>query len=96
MRLINNFHYSLETLVLIFLIPFFDFSVRCVILWMQDRDMDQHEDECRNGGESNSKQDDEVVIIQLFYFAFVVFSFDSYDYLTSLITSRCEKCNLSK
>lgn len=26
---------------------------------MLDRGMDQHEDECRNGGESNSKQDDE-------------------------------------
>ncbi|KAI5440989.1 Regulator of nonsense transcripts upf2, variant 3 [Lathyrus oleraceus] len=32
---------------------------------MLDRGMDQHEDECRNGGESNSKQDDEEAVAHL-------------------------------
>jgi hypothetical protein len=44
---------------------------------MQDTVMDQHEEEGRNDGESNSKQDDEVVIIiiQLYCFVFVAFFF---------------------
>jgi hypothetical protein len=44
---------------------------------MQDTVMDQHEEEGRNDGESNCKQDDEVVIIiiQLYCFVFVAFFF---------------------
>lgn len=46
---------------------FFDLSLHRVHVLFCERykktNMEHHEDECRIGGESNSKQDDEVIII---------------------------------
>lgn len=41
------------------------FSLRKCVLWMQETKMDHHEDECCIGSESNSKQNDKIVINHL-------------------------------